>query len=132
MQVVVVLGVEASEHQHAAADETSGWSSSGFGQGIGGDFQDLQCLFLGVENQQIIEVSAEPAPKNVDLATIASRGVAPSRQQGCAFRAPLPPPQTLSSPRFHEFGQVNRIDIVEAPILGMASRYHIELGSHKA
>lgn len=72
MQVVEVLAVEASESDHAAAHEASAVSSPWLGVllRVAADLQSLEGVVLNIDDEQIVEVVAEPPGKDVDLVVV--------------------------------------------------------------
>ena len=69
MKVIEIFSVEASEDDHAAADETSTMSSSGSRvvADVAAHFEAFKGVRVDVNDQDVVEVAAEPACEDVYL-----------------------------------------------------------------
>lgn len=130
VEVVEVLSVESSEDKHAAAEETSTMSSSGFGS-LPGDFQTGDCISLGVQHEDIAEIIAEPASVDVYFILVYCWGVSPACHKSAVLHASFAPGKSLSASSFEKTSKVYRIDVAEAAVLGVASSNHVELVSQE-
>ena len=124
IQVVVVFVVEPAEHDHAASDEAGRGLPPRRGQTLVADFECLDCFLFGVKDHHVIQIAAEPASENVDLPLENRRGVPPP-QDGRVF--PFLPAQVLDAVVLDQGSQVDRVDVADAAILGMAARDDEEL-----
>ena len=66
VQIVEVLAIEPSKNEHTASQETSAVSSSGFGD-ISLYLCSCYLILLGIQNENIVEIVAEPASEYVNF-----------------------------------------------------------------
>jgi hypothetical protein len=65
-EVIEILSIEPSKDQQAASDEISTVPSSGFGK-FAMDFHAFEGLSFWVEDEDVLQVAAEPAAEDIDL-----------------------------------------------------------------
>ena len=66
IEVIKILSIEPSKNQQAASDKISTVPSSGFGK-FAMDFHAFQGLLFWVEEEDVLQVAAEPAAEDKDL-----------------------------------------------------------------
>lgn len=100
VQVVEVVAVEATKYQQAASDKVGAVSPPGTRGLADHRVHFLRDLLVHIQNYDILQVVAEPAPKNVYLVVehIIRRAVSPARDEVWAFHNNLLPCQHVYVP----------------------------------
>lgn len=83
--------------------------------------QSSDLIFVGVYYQNIVEVIAKSPPKHIDFILIHGCSVAPSSQKGIILHLSFLPLQSFDPPCFKVAREINRVNVAEAAILGMAA-----------
>ena len=91
------------------------------------NFDRGDLVLLGIKDQDVVEVITEAASEHVDFILQNCRTVSPSRQESIVLHLPLPPFQLSALSRLQQILKINRIDIAQATVFGMASCDNKEL-----
>jgi hypothetical protein len=85
-----------------------------------------------IEYQDIVEVIAKPACKNIDFIIVDSGRVTPSGDVGKVFGFPLSPDQLPGRASGKQRGQIKGVDVTEAAILGVTASNNEHLITNQA
>lgn len=87
------------------------------------DFHAFEGLSFWVEEEDVLQVAAEPAAEDVDLSLEDWRGMAPAWEKGGAFELDFFPVEGRRVVGVLEEGRkVDLVDVAEAAVLVVASR----------
>ena len=126
VQIVKVLSVKPTKNQHTTPQET-GTMSPPCLWNLTLDLSSWNLIFLRIKDQDVVQVIAKTTSENINFVIVNRRSMTPSGQKSIILHFPFFPPQRLNWTSFKERSQVDRVDITETTVFGMASGDYEEL-----